>query len=151
MGNFMDRGAWWATVCAVAESDTTKDVCMHFHERRKRTFCKSSDPWHIWNKQAQAWGAESCDHKWSPSCVCPHPEHTQIHLCQHGSFSSPSPSPRSLHMNTGLCACMRAQSCPTLCNPMDYSPPGSCVHRIQVWKTVTVEHSACLLWMSEFL
>ena len=24
--------------------------------------------------------------------------------------------------------CVCAQSCPTLCNPMDYSPPGSTVH-----------------------
>jgi len=24
--------------------------------------------------------------------------------------------------------CLIAQSCPTLCNPMDYSPPGSSVH-----------------------
>ena len=23
-----------------------------------------------------------------------------------------------------------AQSCPILCNPMDCSPPGSCIHRI---------------------
>ena len=44
MGNSMDRGAWWATACAVAESDTTAHVCMYFHKRRKRTFCKSSDP-----------------------------------------------------------------------------------------------------------
>ena len=31
-----------------------------------------------------------------------------------------------------VCCCYRvsAQSCPTLCNPMDYSPPGSSVHRI---------------------
>ena len=31
------------------------------------------------------------------------------------------------------CACMRAKSlqlCPTLCNPMDYSPPGFSVHGI---------------------
>ena len=28
------------------------------------------------------------------------------------------------------CACSVAQSCPTLCNPMDSSPPGSCVHGI---------------------
>jgi len=27
-------------------------------------------------------------------------------------------------------ACSVAQSCPTLCNPMDYSPPGSSVHGI---------------------
>ena len=28
-----------------------------------------------------------------------------------------------------------AQSCPTLCNPMDYSPPGSCVHGI-LWARI---------------
>ena len=27
-------------------------------------------------------------------------------------------------------ACSVTQSCPTLCNPMDYSPPGSFVHGI---------------------
>ena len=86
-----------------------------------------------------------------PPTALPHPEHTQIHLRHHGSFSSPSPSPKLLYMNTGLCACMRAQSCPPLCNPMDCSPPGSSVHRIQVWKRVKAEHSLCLLWMSEFL
>ena len=27
-----------------------------------------------------------------------------------------------------MCVCVHAQSCPTLCNPIDYSPPGSSVH-----------------------
>ena len=27
-------------------------------------------------------------------------------------------------------ACSVAQSCPTICDPMDYSPPGSSVHGI---------------------
>ena len=27
-----------------------------------------------------------------------------------------------------VCVCVCAQSCPTLCNTMDYSPPGSSVH-----------------------
>ena len=27
-----------------------------------------------------------------------------------------------------VCVCVLSQSCPTLCNPMDYSPPGSSVH-----------------------
>ena len=34
----------------------------------------------------------------------------------------------------GVCVCvcvhMHAQSCPTLCNPMDCSPPGASVHGI---------------------
>ena len=30
----------------------------------------------------------------------------------------------------GGCVCARAQSCPTLCDPMDYSPSGSSVHGI---------------------
>ena len=29
-----------------------------------------------------------------------------------------------------LCVCLVIQSCLTLCNPMDYSPPGSSVHGI---------------------
>ena len=29
-----------------------------------------------------------------------------------------------------VCVCVRAQLCPTLCDPMDYSLPGSSVHGI---------------------
>ena len=29
-----------------------------------------------------------------------------------------------------MCCCIVAKLCPTLCNPMDYSPPGSSVHGI---------------------
>ena len=29
-----------------------------------------------------------------------------------------------------VCVCSGAQSCPTLCDPMDCSPPGSSVHGI---------------------
>ena len=38
-----------------------------------------------------------------------------------------------------LCGCMHAQllsSCPTLCKPMDYSPPGSTVHGIVEVRTL---------------
>ena len=42
---------------------------------------------------------------------------------------------RNRHMYSDVCAvcvcvCVVAQSCPTLCNPMDCSPPGSSVHGI---------------------
>ena len=30
-----------------------------------------------------------------------------------------------------VCACSVAQLCPTLCDPIDYSPPGSSVHGIR--------------------
>ena len=40
-----------------------------------------------------------------------------------------------INMHTLSC-CMRAQSCPTLCNPMDCSPPGSSVHGILQARTL---------------
>ena len=33
-------------------------------------------------------------------------------------------------LTPGLCGCVCAHLCPTLCHPMDYSPPGSSVHGI---------------------
>ena len=41
-----------------------------------------------------------------------------------------------------VCVCSVAQSCPTLCNPMDCSPPGSSVHgllqaRILGWVAIS--------------
>ena len=42
-------------------------------------------------------------------------------------FESPMPQ---ISRGTYWYGCMRTQSCPTLCNPMDYSPPGSSVHGI---------------------
>ena len=42
-----------------------------------------------------------------------------------------SASTHRVHASTILgimCACVHAQFCPTLCNPMDFSPPGASVH-----------------------
>ena len=44
----------------------------------------------------------------------------------------------------GVCVCARAQLCPTLCCPVDYSPPGSSVHRIfqaRILEWVTISYS----------
>ena len=35
---------------------------------------------------------------------------------------------------TYCCVCLVTQSCPTLCDPMDCSPPGSCVHGVSPGK-----------------
>ena len=43
-----------------------------------------------------------------------------------------------------VCVCKCAQSCMTLCNPMDYSPPGSSVHGIlqaRLLKHVAIPYS----------
>ena len=65
---------------------------------------------------------------WLPSSAAPqrpspaslsktHPPLVLLHF-------SPSPS----HHWKPQCNALVAQSCPTLCNPMDYTPPGSSVH-----------------------
>ena len=33
-------------------------------------------------------------------------------------------------LNIANCCCLVSKLCPTLCDPMDYSPPGSSVHGI---------------------
>ena len=49
----------------------------------------------------------------------------------HGAFSeTPAPSDPLPTYFVMLCVCLVAQLCPTLCNPMDCSPPGSSVHGI---------------------
>ena len=45
------------------------------------------------------------------------------------------------------CVCLVAQSCPTLCDPMDYNPPGSSVHgilqaRILEWVAMPVSRGS---------
>ena len=39
-------------------------------------------------------------------------------------------APLSMGFSRQECVCVFPQSCPTLCDPMDYSPPGSSVHVI---------------------
>ena len=41
-----------------------------------------------------------------------------------------SPPPLKVRVCVRACVCVRAQSCQTLCDPMDCSPPGSSVHGI---------------------
>ena len=62
-----------------------------------------------------------------PFCI-----HTHIHQCARIPVSPHSP----LHLSSFYffifwqCVWLVAQSCPTLCNPMECSPPGSSVHGI---------------------
>ena len=47
-----------------------------------------------------------------------------------------------------VCACLVAQSCPTLCDPMDCSLPGSYVHGDSPGKNTGV---GCHVWPNEYL
>ena len=49
-----------------------------------------------------------------------------------------------------ICAWLHAQSCPTLCNPMDCSPPGFSVHRIfqaRILEWVATSSSRISSWL----
>ena len=58
--------------------------------------------------------------------------------------------PRPDHSEGSIvCACLVTQSCPTLCNPMDCSPPGSSVHgifkaRILEWVAISYSRGVFL-------
>ena len=49
-------------------------------------------------------------------------------LCGWGTFQIFRNFLYSMHHSLVDNVCLVTQSCPTLCNPMDYSPPGSSVH-----------------------
>ena len=40
----------------------------------------------------------------------------------------------NMSINIIVCVCSVSQSCPTICNPMDYSPRDSSVPGILTWK-----------------
>ena len=49
------------------------------------------------------------------------------------------------------CYCLVAKSCPTVCNPMEYSPPGSSVYgisqtRILEWVAISLSRGSSWLW-----
>ena len=51
-----------------------------------------------------------------------------VHHC--GAGLTPSWGTEILKASAAAAAAKSLQSCPTLCDPMDSSPPGSSVHRI---------------------
>ena len=60
---------------------------------------------------------------WTLECL-----NKRSHILQLRLDSAKNKYINSLITLNSTCMCLVAQSCPTLCNPMDYSPPGSSVH-----------------------
>ena len=75
----------------------------------------------------------------SLSFIAAVPKHFGTRDCFHGRQFLHGPEPgddlgmiRAHYIDCALCMHAKSlQSCPTLCNPVDYSPPGSSVHGIQ--------------------
>ena len=68
-----------------------------------------------------------------PSHPLSSPSLPTFNLSQHQAFfkwvrSSHQVTKASGNSSTYLCVCLVTQSCLTLCDPMDYSPPGSSLH-----------------------
>ena len=96
--------------------------------------------------------------KWLFVAMCVHWSATELHPRQLALGSA-------LGATTGLyrCRCVCAQLCPTVCHPMDCSPPGSSVHAISQARIVEYCHfllqgifpaqelNPCLLhWQTDF-
>ena len=111
--NPMDGGAWWAAVHGVAKSWTWQSdftFTLHFHALEKEMATHSSVlAWRIPGTEEPgglpSMGSHRVRHDWSNLAAAAAAYRTWVHA-------------QSL------------QSCLTLCNPMDCSPPGSSIHGI---------------------
>ena len=104
--NPMDRGAWWATVHGVTESDITEHTCVSGFSIMHRSWAVQSHIEILINIQ----NVVHWRRQWQTTSVFLPPE--------------PHAAAKSL------------QSCPTLCDPTDGSPPGSPVPGILQARTL---------------
>ena len=112
--NPMDREAWWDPVHRVPELETTKTTG-HVNKSQKGL---------CWQHQNTVLGEPNvlfcCSvrvHKWPGKCCSVNLESKRVYLyriCEWWKWKESEV----------------AQSCPTLCNPMDCSLPGSSIHGI---------------------
>ena len=128
--NFMDRGAWWAMVHRAAKSQTrlkwlSVHACKNVNKHYSSDFpifgalCK-------WNHTIHAFGFVFFHWIW-------------YSLCSYDLFFW-------LHYSAAAAAAKSLQSCPTLCNPIDNSPPGSPVPgilqaRVLEWGAISFSHA----------
>ena len=134
----MDGGAWWAAVHGVTKSQTRLSdftFPFHFHALEKEMATPSSVlAWRIPGMEEPgrlpSMGLHRVGHDWSNLA------HTQgkTHL-------------RQVYASLTAAAAALLQSCPTLCDPIDSSPPGSAVPGILQARTLEwVAISFCNAW-----
>ena len=153
----MDGGAWWAAVHGVAKSRTRLSdfTCtFHFHALEKEMATHSSvlawripgtgepgglpsmgsQSWTHWSDLAAAaevkviW--QSLDQNVYPLCQ-------KLEINKQSSWELESLCGHQVkNFKHSCCYCLVAQSRPTLCKPVDCSPPGFPVHRISQARTL---------------
>ena len=90
------------------------------------------------------WGPKD----WKLPCGCSETQKKQFILKEGGDLASPDPIPPSAAAAAAaaVAAAKLLQSCPTLCDPRDGSPPGSPVHgilqaRILEWVAISFSNA----------
>ena len=154
----MDGGAWWAAVHGVAKSRTWLSdftFTIHFHALEKEMATHSSVI--VWRIPGMgepdglpSMGLHRVGHDWSDLAAAAAATELQKRrtwlkwLSTHDDF-------------TWLCdfffhcvmLCLVAQLCQTICDPLDYSPPGSSVHGIfqaRILEWVAISYSRESSW-----
>ena len=115
--NPMDRGAWWAAVHGVSKSQTRLSdltFTFHFHALEKAMATHSS---------VLAWRIPGMEEAWGAAVY-------GVAQSQTGLKRLSSSSRQLLCGLCVLCCAKSLQSCLTLCDPMECSPPGSSVHGV---------------------
>ena len=133
--NPMDGGAWWAAVHRVSKSQTRLNnltFTFHFHALEKEMATHSSVlAWRIPRTGEPggllSMGSHRVGHDWSDLAAAAAAVVSSMYtiLCNHHPLSDSRTLTSLLSLQfPRMCVCVLLQSCPTLCNPMDCSPPG---------------------------
>ena len=83
--------------------------------------------WHIYTTMYKL------DNQWEPTLY-----HRELYSVVCGDLNG-----KEIHKKKGICSCLDAKSCPTLCDSMDFSLPGSSVH--------IISEARILKWIAIFL
>ena len=95
-------------------------VCMRMHTRVCASLCARTHVYVCVHTRMYV-----CTHARTHVCTC-----MCVHTCLCAHTHVCACMCVRMHVCVCVCACTCAQSCPTVCDPMSHSPPGSSVHGI---------------------
>ena len=98
----------------------------------------------------QSMGSQRVRHNWTTKCTAQHEANYRYQYISTLNTVKDISLMRFHHMFI-VCVCVHTQSCPTLCNTMDCSPPDSSVHgifqaRILKWVSISSSRGSFQPW-----